>query len=51
MSDDLGGANTEDVSKPPKISLHSDVHVTIYHDKFLIIKPSRCINFSNLFLE
>ena len=28
-----------------------DVHVTVHHYKFLIIKPARCINFSNLFLE
>jgi hypothetical protein len=28
-----------------------DVHVTVHHDKFLIIKPNRCTNFSNLFLE
>jgi len=28
-----------------------DVHVTVLHDKFLIIKPTRCTNFSNLFLE
>ena len=27
-----------------------DVHVTIHHVKFLIIKPTRCTNFSNLFL-
>jgi hypothetical protein len=24
-------------------------HVTVHHDKFLIIKPTRCTNFSNLF--
>ena len=28
-----------------------DFHVTVYRDKFLIIKPTRCTNFSNLFLE
>jgi hypothetical protein len=28
-----------------------DVHVAVHHDKFLTIKPTRCINFSNLFLE
>ena len=28
-----------------------DVHLTVHHVKFLIIKPTRCINFSNLFLE
>ena len=29
----------------------SDVHVTVHHDKFLIIKPTRCTNFSNLYLK
>jgi len=28
-----------------------DVHVTVHRDKFLKIKPTRCTNFSNLFLE
>jgi hypothetical protein len=28
-----------------------DVHVTVHRDKFLIVKPTRCINFSNLFLK
>jgi hypothetical protein len=28
-----------------------DVRVTVNRDKFLIIKPTRCTNFSNLFLE
>jgi len=28
-----------------------DVHLTVHRDKFLIIKPTRCTNFSNLFLE
>jgi hypothetical protein len=28
-----------------------DVHVTMRCDKFLIIKPTRCNNFSSLFLE
>ena len=28
-----------------------DVHVTVHRVKFLIIKPTRCTNFSNLFLE
>jgi hypothetical protein len=28
-----------------------EVRVTVYHAKFLITKPIRCINFSNLFLE
>jgi len=26
-----------------------DVHVPVHRDKFLIIKPNRCTNFSNLF--
>ena len=28
-----------------------DVHLTVHRDKFLIIKPIRCTNSSNLFLE
>ena len=28
-----------------------DIHVTVLCDKFLTIKPTRCMNFSNLFLE
>jgi hypothetical protein len=28
-----------------------DVHVTVHRVKFLIIKPTRCTNFSNLFLK
>jgi len=28
-----------------------DVHVTVHHVKFLIVKPTRCTNFSSLFLE
>ena len=28
-----------------------DVYVTMHHVKFLIIKPTRCTNFSNCFLE
>jgi len=28
-----------------------DVRVTMHRDKFLIIKPTRCTDFSNLFLE
>jgi len=28
-----------------------DSHVTVHRDKFLIIKPTRCTNFSNLFLD
>ena len=26
-----------------------DVHVTVHRDKFLVIKPTRCTHFSNLF--
>ena len=28
-----------------------DVHVTMHRDKFLVIKPTICTKFSNLFLE
>jgi len=28
-----------------------EVYVTVHRDKFLITKPTRCTNFSNLFLE
>jgi hypothetical protein len=28
-----------------------DVHVTVHRDTFLIIKPTRCTDYSNLFLE
>jgi len=28
-----------------------DVHMTIHRSKFLVIKPTRCTDFSNLFLE
>jgi hypothetical protein len=28
-----------------------DIHVTMHGVKFLIIKPTRCTNFSDLFLE
>jgi hypothetical protein len=33
------------------VALELDVHVTVHRDKFLIMKPTRCTNFSNLFLE
>jgi len=36
---------------PINRSIQFDVHVTMHRVKFLIIKPTRCINFSNLFLE
>jgi len=26
-----------------------DIHVAMHHDKFLIIEPNRCTNFSNFF--
>jgi len=32
-------------------SYKGDVHVTVHRVKFLTIKPTRCTNFSNLFLE
>jgi len=28
-----------------------DIHVTVHRVKFLLIKPTRCTNFSNLFLK
>jgi hypothetical protein len=31
--------------------VYVDVHVIVHRDKCLIIKPTRCANFSNLFLE
>jgi len=34
-----------------RVPIESDVHVTVHGDKFLIIKPTRCTNFSNLFLK
>jgi hypothetical protein len=30
-------------------SFHFDFHLTVWRDKFLKIKPTRCTNFSNLF--
>jgi hypothetical protein len=33
------------------VSEEFDIHVTMHHDKFLIIKPTRCTNFSSIFLE
>jgi len=41
---------------PTALTIHTlklffDVHVTVHRDKFLIINPTRCTNFSNLFLE
>jgi len=34
-----------------KVLYKFDVHVTVHRDKFLIIKPTWCTNFSILFLE
>jgi hypothetical protein len=34
-----------------KLFYSFDVHVTIHRDKFLLIKSTKCTNFSNLFLE
>jgi hypothetical protein len=34
-----------------KTVIQFDVHVTVHRVKFLIIKPTRCTNFSNVFLE
>ena len=33
------------------VRLDLDIHVTVHHVKFLIIKPTRCTNFSNIFLK
>jgi hypothetical protein len=42
----------ENVDKPSdSIKRQYDVHVTVHRVKFLIIKPTRCTNSSNLFLE
>jgi len=32
-----------------KLIFFYDVHVTVHRDKFLIIKPTRCTNFSKLY--
>ena len=37
--------------KQEYIVLEFDIHVTMHCDRFLIIKPTRCNNFSNSFLE
>ena len=36
---------------PTVIKMEWDLYVTVHRDKFLIIQPNRCTNFSNLFLE
>ena len=33
------------------LDLHVDLHVTLHRVQFLTIKPTRCTDFSNLFLE
>jgi hypothetical protein len=38
-------------TRVPKVSWGFDIYVTVHRDKFLIIKPTRCTNFSNLFSE
>jgi len=35
----------------PDMFYDFDVHVTVHRDKFLTIRPTRCTNYSNLFLE
>ena len=44
-------AHNEVVQRSHKHWTYIDVHVTVHRDRFLIIKPNRCTNFSNLFLE
>jgi len=44
-------SNESDLQQPRKFILKFDVHVTVYRVKYLIIKPTSCDNFSNLFLE
>ena len=39
----------DQISRVIKMQNIFDIHVTVHHDKFLIIKPTRCTNFSNLF--
>ena len=38
-------------TEEPNILNELDIHVTVHRDKFHKIKPNRCTNFSNLFLE
>jgi len=44
----MGAPCTYDISRL-RVKFDFDVHVTVHRDKFLIIKPTRCTNFSNLF--
>jgi hypothetical protein len=41
--------NSESKATDGKIKF--DFHVTVHRDKLLTIKPTRCTNLSNLFLE
>ena len=43
--------NNDTSSYPGRQIFKFDVHVTVHRDKFLYNKLTRCINFSNLFLE
>jgi len=48
------GSRKSDVSMRPGWTnlLHAfDVQVSVHRDKILVINPTRCTNFSNLFLE
>jgi hypothetical protein len=50
----LGIVDVSGMAKKQKkleISIGFDAHVTMHRVQFLIIKPTRCTNFSNLFLE
>ena len=44
-------ASWDSTSQRDSNVLKFDVHVTVHRVKFLIINPTRCTNFSNLFLE
>jgi len=46
-----GGASTRTTCPLTRQLSSYGVHVTVHRDKFLIIKPTRCTNYSNLFLE
>jgi hypothetical protein len=43
--------HSEDLGIDEKIIILFDVHVTVHRAKFLITNPTRCTNFSKLFLE
>ena len=45
------GAFTRDILPFVWNGSEFEVHVTVHRDEFLITKPTRCPNFSNLFLE